>query len=49
MARRKRYSAEIKRQALKRANDPGVIDVLVAEERGEGEAIVCAWVRHVTG
>ena len=38
MARRKRYRAETERQALKRAND-----------LGEGEAIVRAWVRHVTG
>jgi transposase-like protein len=34
MARRKRYSAEFKRQALKRANEPGVIDALVCEELG---------------
>ncbi len=32
MARRKRYSAEFKREALRRANEPGVTDVLVAEE-----------------
>ena len=29
MARRKRYSAEFKRQALKRADEPGVTDALV--------------------
>jgi len=34
MARRKRYSAEFKRQALKRADEPGVIDRLVCEELG---------------
>ncbi len=34
MARRKRYSAEFKRQALKRANEPGVTDALVCEELG---------------
>jgi len=34
MGRRKRYSAEFKREALKRANEPGVTDVLVAEELG---------------
>lgn len=34
MARRKRYSAEFKRQALKRADEPGVTDVLVCEELG---------------
>ena len=32
MSRRKRYSAEFKREALKRANEEGVTDVLVAEE-----------------
>ena len=34
MARRKRYSAEFKRQALNRANEPGVTDTLVCEELG---------------
>jgi transposase len=34
MARRKRYSAEFKRQALKRADEPGVTDALVCEELG---------------
>lgn len=34
MARRKRYSAEFKREALGRANEVGVTDVLVAEELG---------------
>ena len=34
MGRRKRYSAEFKRQALKRANEPGVTDALVCEELG---------------
>ncbi len=34
MTRRKRYSAEIKREALKRANEEGVTDVLVAEDLG---------------
>jgi transposase len=34
MTRRKRYSAEFKREALRRANEPGVTDVLVAEELG---------------
>ncbi len=32
MTRRKRYSAEFKREALNRANEEGVTDVLVAEE-----------------
>jgi transposase len=32
MARRKRYSAEFKRQALKRADEPGMTDALVCEE-----------------
>ena len=34
MGRRKRYSAEFKREALRRATEPGVTDVLVAEELG---------------
>lgn len=34
MGRRQRYSAEFKRQALKRADEPGVTDVLVCEELG---------------
>ena len=34
MARRKRYSAEFKRQALERADEPGVSDALVCEELG---------------
>jgi transposase-like protein len=34
MGRRKRYSAEFKREAPRQANQPGVTDVLVAEELG---------------
>jgi len=34
MARRKRYSTEFKQQALQRANEAGVTDVLVSEELG---------------
>jgi transposase len=34
MGRRKRYSGEFKREALQRANEPGVTDLLVAEELG---------------
>jgi len=34
MTRRKRYSGEFKREAIRRANDEGVTDVLVAEELG---------------
>ncbi len=34
MTRRKRYSAEFKREALRRASEEGVTDVLVAEELG---------------
>jgi len=34
MVRRKRYSAEFKRQALRRAAEPGVTDALVCEELG---------------
>jgi transposase len=34
MTRRRRYSAEFKREALRRANADGVTDTLVAEELG---------------
>lgn len=34
MTRKKRYSAEFKREALRRANENGVTDTLVAEELG---------------
>ena len=34
MTRRKRYSAEFKREALRRANEEGVTDTLVAQELG---------------
>ena len=34
MTRRKRYSAEFKREALRRANEEGVTDTLVAEDLG---------------
>ncbi len=34
MTRRKRFSAEFKREALRRANEDGVTDTLVAEELG---------------
>ena len=34
MTRRKRYSAEFKREALRRSNEDGVTDTLVAEELG---------------
>ena len=34
MTRRKRFSAEFKREAIRRADEPGVTDTLVAEELG---------------
>jgi transposase-like protein len=34
MGRRKRYSAEFKKQAPQRADEPGVTDLLVEEELG---------------
>ncbi len=34
MTRRKRYRAEFKREALRRTDEEGVTDVLVAEELG---------------
>ena len=43
MTRRKRYSAEFKREALRRANEPGVTDVLVAEEPGINARMLRYW------
>ncbi len=43
MTRRKRYSAEFKREALKRANEEGVTDVLVAEELGVNARQLRRW------
>jgi len=43
MSRRKRYSAEFKREALKRANEEGVTDVLVAEELGVNARQLRRW------
>ena len=43
MTRRKRYSAEFKRQALMRADEPGVTDVLVAEELGVSARQLRRW------
>ena len=43
MARRKRYSAEFKRQALKRADEPGVTDALVCEELGMSARQLRRW------
>ncbi len=45
MSRRKRYSAEFKREALQRANEEGVTDVLVAEELGINARQLRRW-RH---
>ena len=43
MARRKRYSKEFKQQALQRANEPGVTDVLVCEELGVSTRQLRRW------
>ena len=43
MSRRKRYSAEFKCEALKRANEEGVTDVLVAEELGINSRQLRRW------
>lgn len=48
MGRRKRYSAEFKRQALRRANEPGVTDALVAEELGVSTRQLRRWRDAVT-
>ena len=43
MARRKRYSEEFKRQALNRADEPGVTDALVCEELGVSTRQLRRW------
>jgi transposase len=43
MTRRKRYSAEFKRLALKRADEPGVTDILVSEELGISSRQLRRW------
>jgi len=43
MARRKRYSPEFKRQALRRANEPGVSDAVVSEELGVSTRQLRRW------
>ncbi len=45
MSRRKRYGAEFKREAIRRANEEGVTDVLVAEELGINARQLRRW-RH---
>ena len=43
MARRKRFSAEFKRQALRRANETGMTDALVCEELGVSTRQLRRW------
>ena len=43
MTRKKRYSAEFKREALRRANENGVTDTLVAEELGFSTRQLRCW------
>lgn len=43
MARRKRYSAEFKRQVLRRADEPGITDALVCEELGVSTRQLRRW------
>lgn len=43
MARRKRFGAEFKRQALRRANEPGMTDTLVCEELGVSTRQLRRW------
>ena len=45
MSRRKRYSAEFKREAIRRANEESVTDVLVAEALGINARQLRRW-RH---
>ena len=48
MARRKRFSAEFKRQALRRANEAGMTDALVCEELGVSTRQLRRWRDAVT-
>jgi transposase len=41
--RRKRYSAEFKREALKRASDEGMTDVQVSEKLGVSTRQLSRW------
>ena len=43
MARRKRFSVEFKRQALRRAAEPGMTDALVCEELGVSTRQLRRW------
>ena len=43
MGSRKRYSAEFKRQALRRANEPGITDAVVCEELGVSTRQLRRW------
>ena len=43
MARRRRFSAEFKRQALRRAAEPGMTDALVCEELGVSTRQLRRW------
>lgn len=43
MARRKRFSAEFKRQALRRADETGMTDALVCEELGVSTRQLRRW------
>ena len=43
MARRRRFSAEFKRQALRRAAEPGMTDALLCEELGVSTRQLRRW------
>ena len=43
MARRKRYSPEFKRQALRRASEPGMTDAVVCEDLGVSTRQLRRW------
>jgi len=49
MARRKRFGAEFKRQALTRAAEPGMTDALVCEELGVSARQLRRWQDAVNG
>ena len=47
MSRRKRYSIDFKREAMRRANEEGVTDALVAEELGINARQLRHWRRAI--
>lgn len=49
MSRRRKYSAEFKREAVELASSPGVSARQVAQELGINSTMLSRWCREVTG